>query len=501
VITEQRLVPSYLIIVWESTRRVGQVPFRIGEGGNRVVAFTLAHGKITADIKAYTRALKKGVTGKKLEKLEWYARGLEGHGPGKSMTTADLGTGKFQQLVANRAAVTALSMGKAGELEAMSGFGSVAFQFRQVHPKTLAIFDSSQLVGRERFGALGAMVAAWGTGAIILGPDILKATDWVVSQVFDTPKDRMLATDAARYSAKVMGTALEDYIEPETTERWLKHGLVSAMTEGEINFTNRIALGNFLGEMIDISHPTDLIVFAAVAKDMADAVATLGIAELLNPVSFLMLIEDMGKGSSFQEAMSRQYEPEGTISKALAGETTFGNMTLQLTRDFGKVFSQMGSISRAMDAAHQDVVSPEIGRKNPMTPTYYTTSNLKSTDVEVNDTNQFMLMLGISPGKLVESRSLRETEMIYKEAARSYTKNIDKRYRAALGNDDLQRRLIIEFTDEMNALKYLSVQLGISPTASLQSMSIATRKLMYIILDIGTGGEIKGGKYTPRRNK
>jgi hypothetical protein len=110
-------------------------------------------------------------------------------------------------------------------------------------------------------------------------------------------------------------------------------------------------------------------------------------------------------------------------------------------------------------------------------------------------------MLGISPGKLVESRSLRETEMIYEEAARNYTKNIDKRYRAALGDDDLQRRLIIEFTNEMNALKHLSVQLGISPTASLQSMSIATRKLMYIILDIGTGGEIKGGKYTPRRNK
>jgi hypothetical protein len=253
--------------------------------------------------------------------------------------------------------------------------------------------------------------------------------------------------------------------------------------------------------MVDISHPTDIIVFAAVAKDMADAVATLGIAELLNPVSFLQLIEDMGRGYSFQEAMSRQYEPEGTISKALAGETTFGNMTLQLIRDFGKVFSQMGSISRAMDAAHQDIVVPEIGRKNPMTPTYYTTSNLKATDVEVNDTNQFMLMLGISPGKLVESRSLRETEMIYREASRNYIKSIDKRYRAALGDNDLQRRLIIEFTDEMNALKYLSVQLGISPIVSLQSMSIATRKLMHIILDIGTGGEIKGGKYTPRRNK
>lgn len=493
--------PSVGRQIWEGIKRAGQTPFRIGEGGNRVIAFTLAHGKITADVKAYTRALKKGVTGKKLEKLEWFARGLEGHGPGKSMTTKDLGTGRFQQIVANRAAITALSMGKAGELEAMSGFGSVAFQFRQVLPKTMSIFDSSQLTGRERFGALGAMVSMWGTGAIVLGPDILKATDWVMSQIFSTPKDRMLATDAARYSAEVMGTALEDYIDPETTERWLKYGLISAITDGEINFTNRIALGNFLGEMVDISHPTDIIVFAAVAKDMADAVATLGIAELLNPVSFLQLIEDMGRGYSFQEAMSRQYEPEGTISKALAGETTFGNMTLQLIRDFGKVFSQMGSISRAMDAAHQDIVVPEIGRKNPMTPTYYTTSNLKATDVEVNDINQFMLMLGISPGKLVESRSLRETEMIYKEASRNYIKSIDKRYRAALGDGDLQRRLIIKFTDEMNALKYLSVQLGISPIVSLQSMSIATRKLMHIILDIGTGGEIKGGKYTPRRNK
>ena len=495
--------PSVGRQIWEGLKLVGQTPFRMGEGGNRVVAFTLAHGKITADIKAYTRALDKGITGKKLEKLEWHARGLEGHGPGKSMTTKDLGTGRFQQIVANRAAVTALSMGKAGELEAMSGFGSVAFQFRQVLPKTMSMFDSSQLTGKERFGALGAMVTMWGTGAIVLGPDILKATDWAMSQVFDTPKDRMLATDAARYTAEVMGGFTENYldIESETTERWLRHGIVSAMTEGEINFTNRIALGNFLGEMVDIAHYTDLIVFAAVAKDMADAVATLGVAELLNPVSFLQLIEDMGKGASFQEAMSRQYEPEGTISKALAGETTFGNMTLQLTRDFGKVFSQMGSISRAMDAAHQDIVSPEIGRKNPMTPTYYTTSNLKATDVEVNDTNQFMLMLGISPGKLVESRNLRETEGIYKEAARNYAKSIDARYRAALGDSALQRRLIIEFTDEMNALKHLSVQLGISPTASLQSMSLATRKLMYIILDIGTGGEIKGGKYTPRRNK
>lgn len=489
---QRHMDPSFGRLLWEKFKLVGSVPFRIGEGGNRVTAFTLAHALITADVRAYTKALAKGRVS---EKVAWRARGLEG----QPMTTKDLGTTQFQQVVAERASITALSMGKAGELELMSGFGSVAFQFRQVLPKTASIFDSSQLEGRQRFGALGAMIAAWGTGAIILGPDILAASDWVIANIFgqDKPKDRMMATDMARYSAHVMGDKLSDYVDPETTERFLKHGLIAALSEGDINFSNRISLGSFVGDMVNVSHPTDLIVFLAVAKDMYDAAISSGIPELLNPVSFIHILGDMSEGATFDQAVERQFPPgslEGAIGKRLLGDTTTENMTLQLARDFGAVYSQLGSISRALDAAYQDVVMPEVGRANPYGKTFYSTRNLRPTDVEVSDLNQTLLIFGISPGKLVESRDLRETEMIYKEAAKTYAKNIDNRFRKALGDRALQQRLIREFTFEMNAYRDLAVRLGISPKASLQGLEIATTKLLNIILGLSSGDAIRNGR-------
>jgi hypothetical protein len=489
----KHLDPSPGRQLWEATKKVGAAPFRAGEALNRAVAFSVAHGMLKADIKAYAKALAKGTADDKtMAKLQKFSRGFDG----EVLKVSDIGSHSFREAVVDRAAVTALNMAKAGELEAMSGFGSVMWQFRQVLPKTISIFDSTKLTGMEKIGALGAMTSMWGTSAIVLAPDIIGAVDWIGEKYSGKPADTMMATDLARLSAETIAGGLDSWLDPEDTKRFLKYGLITTLTDGDVNFTNRVALGSFIGDMLAVQEMKDVIVSFAVLWDFVDASKKLGVVTALNPLSYLAVLYDMGaRGKTFQEAFAVQYA-DTDIGKLAMNHTSLGAATLSTMRNYGKVFAQLGSISRVTDAVNQDIVAPQVKAINPYSPTYYMTSNLKATNVERSKLNDWMLVFGISPGQLVEDSSKRGIEIKYQNAAKNYSKSLEEKMRAALSNEAAQLRIMEEYRDALIEYQKLATRLGIDPKVAHDGFSTASKKLINIILELNSGNAIRNGKLT-----
>jgi len=494
---KKHLDPHFGRQMYDKLKQGGAVAFKLGEGGNRVVAWTVSHGQKVWDIKKYEKALKGGIKGDRLAALAREAAGFDG----VPLLVKDIGSRAFLEEVMDRSTVTALNMARAGELELFSGFGSSAFQFRQVLPKTISIFDNTKMKGREKFGALGSAIAFWGFGAIPLAIDFLGGVDYAISLFKDEPADRMLATDAAKYAAHIIG---EDIIEPltgiesETTERFLRSGLIAALSEGDINFSNRVAMGSMLTDIISIQHPSDAILFIALTKDYFDLAHKVGAFEMLNPVSFLQTAWDVAHGMDIRESFVKSYKPDSIIAKALAGEISTYSFLAEMGRESGKIFSQIGAFSRAYDATHLDVVLPELGRVNPQYTPFFISRNKDFTTVPVTSNRIWSLVFGILPGKLVDERTKKEREFLYKNAAISYLKKMDNKIRGALGSTDEHKdRIIEEFAHAMEAYGVMARDLSLDLDVTMEGRKIMTNRLMGMIFELTTGGQLNvRGKIT-----
>lgn len=514
--------------LWEFSKLLMAAPFRGGEAINRVGAFLAVRQQIIHGINKSAKLDRSKLSSKQLEQLTNDIMGFDG----AVLTKADIGSQQFRDAVVNKAQVLALNMSKAGELEALSGANSVLFQFKQVLPKQISVFDSKALTTREKFAAAGALVTFWGGAGIPLAADLINLLDFTFYDKND-PSTRFLATDFLNGTVEMVARSVEDksggFASEEFTKTLLKRGSIAAFSEDEINIISRVALGSFVTDMIDIQHPTDFVVSFAVLSDMLEAVdrvtgtnidafpvptsdtisaatgAAIGgksfgvrgavaggvIGAILNPLSYMEILSRTIKGESFGESVAKQLEPESALGKYFQNEISGWSATLESMREFGKVYSQMGSMSRILDVHNRHVIQPNMDRLNPLAPDYYVSSTLRGIPVEQSSFRDIQLALGFTPGKIVEAYEKQDMQRAYNRALTKYKEKIKKDYRLSFGDYERQRRIRRDAAHNLFKFKQHMESLGLEHKVPKEIMKSLTLQWMGLERDVFTGGKMK----------
>ena len=485
--------PTFGAKLRSSIKRGGAAPFRGGEAINRTTAFLVVRKQFMRGVEKYEKALASGVKGDDLKEL--IIKGMDG----ETMRAKDIGSQSFLEAVVDKAAVTALNMGKAGELEALSGAGSVVFQFKQVLFKQVAIFDSTKLSKLERLSAATGLLTFWGAAGVPLVADILNLADSAYYNLISggSPNDLRNASDYARVSSEWLQDQGKELagIDKEFTRRFLESGAIAAFTDGELNFSNRVALGRFWTDMVEVQDSLDMVVSFAVMADVKDAVMQLAgkdadILNLLNPLSMIEINAQMGKGLTFKEAIAKQFTPESTIGKFIAGDTTIGSASLEALREIGTVFSQAGTVSRVLDAAYRSVISPFTSDINDNATEKYMTSGLRGVDVERSSIRDTMLFLGVTPGKMVEEFSKKRLEFKYKEAMAEHDKKFKKDIRNSGGRDSA-KNIQKKYIREIGLHRDNMIKLGLDIKVTQDALRTSSNTMYGIFLDQLSGGKVK----------
>lgn len=465
----------------DKTLKFAAAPFKMGEGANRISAFVVVREQLM-------HAIKQG-TKKDIPKFD-----------GKHLTVADIDSPKFLSAVNNKATVLALEMSKAGELRSFSGAGSVLFQFKQVLPKQISMFNSTGLSAREKVGAALALVGFWGGVGVPLAADVLAGLDWVMYDEDDPSSLNTVSDKMDAWLTAVSENASEwtdGSIDPTTLATFAKRGGIAALTDDEVNVVSRVALGSFITDMVDIQHWSDFIVSVAVIGDAFEAMDRIaGVdATILNPITWGEIIVNMDAGASFSEALAAQYPygPQSAVGKAILGDTTLGAASAEVLRESGKVFSQFGSISRVLDANRRDLLNPTVASRNPFGPEYYSTSSSRGTPVERNNIRDIMLILGFTPGKLVEVFTSQDAERKLKKAFSTYTKNTLDRIRLIQNSEEKRPyiKIINEYARVTNEFSSYTKAKGFDiPTVNNPKKAVINM-IDKVFLNTASGGQAK----------
>lgn len=480
-------------------KKAGMMPFRGGEAINRVMAYVSVRDQFANAIK----------TGRK-EILGF---------DGKVLKESDIGKFEFREAVKEKAKVLALDMSKAGELQTMSGFGSVLFQFKQVMPKQASLFTSGRISKMEKLGALSLMTGVWGPTAVLLAPDILKFGDWANYEFFGDkdPNKRFVATDKARAFADWLAEDGFAGMSEETTKNLLSYGALAAATDNEIMLSNRVALGLFISDTFDVNHWTDSIVSVAILKDMYEAARKLGIAEvdiatgaaiggkafggkgaaigatagaILNPFSFFDILSRVQSGQDFKTALAPEFDPESAIGKLLEGDIELGEFSYDAMRAIGGVLPIAGGISRTLDVNNQHIVNPTAHSLDPWGERYYMTRNFTPTGVKQTRLGDILSSFGITPGKVVEAQNKESLKRLYKDALSNYNRDITKRLKEASGNPNIIIKITTEYIARMEDFKKLMIEKGMDiPVAADISKSINTKTKNILLQAVQGGGK------------
>jgi len=477
------LDPGRIRRSWEYTKNIAASPFRFGEAINRAMAYVTVRDQIAF---AIGQANKKGFAN-----LSDNMKMLASDFDGIPMVLDDIGSHAFREAVIDKAKILALNMGKAGELRAMSGSLSVGLQFKQVLAKELSVMDSSKLTLREKIVGGGSMIGLFGAGAIPLAGDMLRLADYGWSSD-DDPQNRLFFTGQAKAFNAMLGDNLESFsngfVSTEGVQRFFAKGAITAASEGEIDFANRVALGSFLSETWDVQDPWEMVVSVAVLQDMIQASNALGITTMLNPLSYIEVSARVMAGEDFKDILIDKFEPDTTAAKLLSGDIELGGAILDIMREGGKVFSQAGSISRLLDASHRDIVTPEAYWRNPLADQMYTTSGLRGLPVARTRMRDIQFLIGITPGKIVEEYSKQKTERIYAEALKDFNKDLEKRFRRAFQSRDLQNRIAKDAVQKIVLFRKHMQDLGLDTPVPTNALKSIYSKINKLILDVQTGG-------------
>jgi hypothetical protein len=452
-------------------------PFRGGEAINRAMAYVTVRDQIAY---AIGRAEKEGF-GNLSDSMKRLASDFDG----RPMLKADIGGTAFREAVVEKASILALNMGKAGELELLSGSFSVPFQFKQVLAKEISVIDSTALTLREKVVGAGSMISMFGAGAIPLAGDLMKMGD-VIARDVDDPTSPQYFTSEAKMFSRMLADDVESLsgglLSTEGVQRFFAKGAITAATEGEIDFANRVALGNFISETWDVQDGFDVVVSIAVLRDMKDAAVKLG-GGMLNPISYLEVLGRVVQGEDFKEILIDKFDPESTAGKLLNKDIELGTALLSLARESGKVFSQVGSVSRELDAAYKDLVAPESYWDNPLQAQTYSTSGLRPLPVERTRMRDIQLRLGITPGKIVEEYSKQKTERIYTQAIKEFQKDLTKRFIAARDSRAVQNRIAKDAVNKLVELRLHLEEMNIDGPTPRDAMRSVHKKLAQLVID------------------
>lgn len=446
--------------------KLAQFPFKAGEGANRVFAFFTSRREM----------MERAARGELI--------GLDGQ-PFRGAIDDD----EFLKLVTNRAKITALNMGRAGQLELFSGPGSWVFQFKQVAAKTLHIFETTELTAAEKFGAGAALVGLWGPQGIPFLSDLVAGGDYAAYQIsgkepskreFFTNMMRANAKDIADYAMTSSPELMKDLgIDRKTIERFFEKGGINALSDGEIDVVNRLALGRFVGEMIDVQEWYDFVPALGVLADMTEAIskaglpqfaADLGTAPIASIYMYMDLLGQKGmidagqlKKTWGQAIIEHFGEGDGNLQQIIRGaghsvlgldtvkegDATIAEAAYQTMSDFGKTVSYMGSLARITDAVNREDTDETFRTVDPNQPNTFRTSSNRVTSVGVTGPRLISYLFGFTPGKIQEVNDAEKLERMYNNAFKEYTDKVIDKYKNASSNRERQR-IAVEVNQELD---------------------------------------------------
>jgi len=133
-----------------------------------------------------------------------------------------------------------------------------------------------------------------------------------------------------------------------------------------------------------------------------------------------------------------QFNPQSTVGKALAGDSTLLNFSAEILREGGKVYSQAGSISRLIDAANMYEVHPDLDRIHPNVPARFSTSSGKITNVELTLGRGIQLLTGLTPGLVTKEFEKKDLEYRYRTAITNAGRQLKDDLTRATGNSAIR---------------------------------------------------------------
>lgn len=418
--TFQESVLPTSVTLGKKIYNAGTAFFKAGEGTNRLFAFSLVRREF-------------------IDRIQRGGRPVLGF-DGKPFKVSDIDSPEFIREVVNKAKTTALNMTRPGQLELFSGLGSLVFQFKQVLPKSIRIFTVNDLTPAEKFGAAAAYVGFWGFSAIPLLHDLITFTEasyWRFvagkepnEREFISNWMREHSMELAQYAwATEKSLAVRWGIDREFLSDLINKGSVFALTDGEVNIVNRIALGKFISDMVDNMEPQDSIVFFSVITDTWQAFTDAGD----NP-NIISALEDYYRGGL------TGYEAANSVLK-----------------NFGRVISSAGYVSRFIENLDQDKYDPNF---NPgavrmgLEEETIKSSSGRDTGVLLEGVGIFgklrlhQFLLGLTPGPVVSELERVKRERTYRTALREFMDLRARKY-ARLNTPDARLKLLAETISEI----------------------------------------------------
>lgn len=423
---------------------ISSAPFLIGEATNRAMAFLTVRAELTEQA-------KKGVL-----------KGLDGT-PFKGQIDDD----EFLRLVTNKAKIFALNMGRSAQLELFSGGGSIVFQFKQVGFKFLNIFETKELTAGEKWRAAAGMLGLWGPTAVPFIPDLTLGADAVGRLFTDDPNQTELFTQNVlklREFQEGMVDYLASYTPQELAEfgmdrafydRLTRKGFVNAMTQGDLDITNRVALGKFFVESLEGADPQDAVVFFSVFADVWDAASKAGLFSAANIYSFANAIglyaaetsgaAPAGSYDKFIDQLRYADRDTGLIGGAFTAETKEQRTSaiIRLAKEGGQAISYLGSVARFfedMSALNNAGTTPEIVDQ---TVPFSKTSTGKPT-IPIDRTTLHQRIFGLTPGQEVEEFNKQKRERLYADRFENWINGQVDKFSATL--DPVKQDRILQET-------------------------------------------------------
>lgn len=400
--------PNRFGVIGKGFTLASKGPFRMGEGMNRALAFYTTR-------REFIDLLKKGgelPDGKFLGKID---------------------DDEFLKQVVEKAKITALDMGKAGQLKAFSGYGSVLFQFQQVAPKMLNMFTSERLTATQKFGAASAMLALWGPTAIPFLPDLFNLSNFFAQQGLGLmrtddqgvqfltgarPSDAekvtqamdQAVTEASDIAAGFIGEmATSDFMKflsddtikllgdkqgvSDFIRRSAQKGFVFSATEGEIDLVNRVAVGRMATDAMRNSNWWDAVIMLSVVGDMVDAVKFTAKQGVLSPMNWITYVDLLG------HAGGDELSYQGAFTNAFGAPPT--KTGILILKELGQAISYAGHVSKFLETTTRDYWDDNFNIGTD--PNNVTTSGGMDTGVAATPSRRIQMGLGLTPG-LVKSQ-------------------------------------------------------------------------------------------------
>jgi hypothetical protein len=368
--------------IGRGVKKYGPIPFQTAESFQRAFA-------MYATRREFIEAARKGTL-----------NGLDGK-PFKGAIDGP----EFTRLVADKASMTFLEMSRASQVKALSGPGSVVFQFWQILPKAIHSFSpASTLSGAEKMRILSGRIAILGTPTIPMLYDLFNSIDWAYyTMTGSKPTNRKVVTDWLKDKGDYVLSAGDAFFANMGTDRAqvtkvfnkLNSGAIKELTDGEIDLAHRMGQARFFGDMLEQSPLEMMLPIWHVINDSIDA-----------------SIGEQGLGN----LLVKLYD--GTASGADFGDTL---------NEWGQAVSSIGYISNYLRNNVPETYRHDFRQFDSSEAPTMVTGRGRASGVLTTPLRNSLQLLGITPGPLVDELYIRRIENEYRTSIRNYIDEQKKR--------------------------------------------------------------------------